>query len=150
MTSVKTFCLHSCTPCPFCLQMERIYCPFQKEDKTILTELPSTEIVSIPFKCCFFVFFFRKSNSGLTPVIVTGYSGNVKILIKLLNAGGDLRLHDNHGRNVKDWAMLQPVPKKRMKMLEFLDKARLFAMSSSGQDLLLKKAPSNVLHKYCI
>ena len=94
-----------------------------------------------------FLIFSRKSNSGLTPVIVAGYSGNVKILIKLLNSGGDLRLHDNHGRNVKDWAMLQPVPKRRMKMLEFLDKARLFAMSSSGQDLLMKKAPSNILHR---
>ena len=72
----------------------------------------------------------------------------MKILIKLLNAGGDLRLHDNQGRNVKDWAMLQPNPKKRMKMLEFLDKARLYAMSSSGQDLLLKKAPSSQIHKF--
>ena len=84
----------------------------------------------------------------MTAVIVAGFAGNVKILIKLLNAGGDLRLHDNQGRNVKDWAMLQPNPKKRMKMLEFLDKARLYAMSSSGQDLLLKKAPSSQIHKF--
>ena len=92
-------------------------------------------------------FLFRKSDSGLTPVIVAGYVGNVKILIKLLNAGGDLRVHDNQDRNTKDWAMLQSNQKKRTEMLEFLHKARLHAMSGSGQDLLLKKASSNLIQK---
>jgi len=59
--------------------------------------------------------------------------------MKLLNEGGDLRLHDYEGRSVKDWTTLNPTPKKRMKILEFLDKTRMFAMSNSGHDLLMGK-----------
>lgn len=92
--------------------------------------------------------YFRKTNEGLTPLHAACYSGNVKILMQLLKAGGDLRLHDHQGRSVKDWAMLNPTPKKRMKILEFIDKTRMFAMSSSGQDLLMRKASSKTLHKY--
>lgn len=90
---------------------------------------------------------FRKTNQGLTPLHAACYSGSVKILLKLLKEGGDLRLHDYHGRSLKDWAILNPVPKKRMKILEFLDKTRMFAMSGSGQDLLLKKASSKTLNR---
>lgn len=68
--------------------------------------------------------------------------------MKLLKEGGDLRLHDYQGRSVKDWAILNQTPKKRMKILEFLDKTRMFAMSNSGQDLLLRKASSKTLHRY--
>jgi len=52
------------------------------------------------------------------------------------------------GRSVKDWAMLNPEPKRRMKLLEFLDKTRMFAMSSSGQDLLMRRASSRTLNTY--
>ena len=93
------------------------------------------------------IVFFRKSNQGLTPVHVACYAADVKCLIKLLNKGADLRLHDNQGHSVKDWAMLHEVPKKRMKILEFLDKTRLFAMSHSGQDLLLHRASSHTLNR---
>ncbi|XP_052262688.1 inactive serine/threonine-protein kinase TEX14-like isoform X2 [Dreissena polymorpha] len=89
----------------------------------------------------------EKSNQGLTPLHAACYSGHLKVLIKLLEAGGDLRLHDYQGRSVKDWAMLNPNPKKRMKILEFLDKTRLFAMSGSGHDLLLRKASSKTLSR---
>lgn len=85
---------------------------------------------------------------GLTPVHAACYAGHLKILMKLLSEGGDLRLHDYQGRSVKDWAILNPIPKKRMKILEFLDKTRMFAMSNSGQDLLMKKASSKNFHRY--
>ncbi|XP_053384760.1 uncharacterized protein LOC128550221 isoform X2 [Mercenaria mercenaria] len=89
----------------------------------------------------------EKTNQGQTPLHSACYSGSIKILLKLLKEGGDMRLHDYHGRSVKDWAMLNPIPKKRMKILEFLDKTRMFAMSGSGQDLLLKKASFKTLHR---
>lgn len=73
--------------------------------------------------------------------------GHLKILMKLLQSGGDLRLHDYQGRSAKDWAILNQNPKKRMRILEFLDKTRMFAMSSSGQDLLMNKASSKTLHR---
>jgi ankyrin repeat protein len=108
----------------------------------------SSDIIVISELVYFYHFHgFRKTNQGLTPLHAACYLGSVKILLKLLKEGGDLRLHDYHGRSVKDWAILNPAPKKRMKILEFLDKTRMFAMSGSGQDLLLKKASSKTLHR---
>ncbi|KAL4240092.1 Protein tyrosine kinase [Mactra antiquata] len=89
----------------------------------------------------------EKTNLGLTAIHAACFSGHLKIVMRLLQAGGDLRLHDYQGRSAKDWAILNPNPKKRMKILEFLDKTRMFAMSSSGQDLLLNKASSKTLHR---
>ncbi|XP_062582846.1 probable serine/threonine-protein kinase roco7 isoform X1 [Saccostrea cucullata] len=76
----------------------------------------------------------EKSNSGATPVHVTALSGNLDILLKLLSHNGDLRLHDKEGRTTKDWALMQPNPKKRLRMIEFLEKTRLFALTRSGHD----------------
>ena len=59
-----------------------------------------------------------------------------------------MRIHDNEDRNTKDWAMLQTNEGKRKLMLEFLHKARLHSMTSSGQDILLKNASSSQVPGY--
>ncbi|XP_060073679.1 uncharacterized protein LOC132553451 [Ylistrum balloti] len=88
----------------------------------------------------------ERSNDGTTPVHMASYSGNVKLLSDVLASGGDLRFHDNYGRTTKDWALCQPEPKKRLKMLEFLEKTKLFAMTTTGRDIRAGNKMSSHVH----
>lgn len=74
----------------------------------------------------------EKSKTGMTPVHVACYTGSLRVLGAMIEAGGDLRLHDNQGGTCMDWAKRQADPKRRLKMLEFLQKSQLFALSYSG------------------
>ncbi|XP_048758966.2 uncharacterized protein LOC125668674 [Ostrea edulis] len=91
----------------------------------------------------------EKSDNGATPVHVAALCGNLNILSKLLLHNGDLRLHDNEGYSVKDWALMQHNPKKRLKIVEFLEKTRLFALTRSGHDLgdITRKGSLNCIQK---
>ncbi|XP_064627531.1 inactive serine/threonine-protein kinase TEX14-like [Lineus longissimus] len=73
-----------------------------------------------------------RSLNGSTPVHAAAFAGHVRTLEKLIEAGGDLRFHDNEDRLPRDWALLQDDPKKKRRMIDFIEKSRLFAMSSKG------------------
>ncbi|GFS27201.1 inactive serine/threonine-protein kinase TEX14 [Elysia marginata] len=78
------------------------------------------------------LFFHRKCQEGVTPTHAACCVGNVRLLGKLIEAGGDLRLHDNDGYSVRDWALQNPDPKQRAKMLQFLNKTHIYAMAYIG------------------
>ena len=74
---------------------------------------------------------------GVTSLHVVCFRGNICLLDKLIDAGGDLRLHDNKGYSMRDWALRNPDGKKKTKMIEFLDQTHILALSYSdtaGQD----------------
>lgn len=58
---------------------------------------------------------------GSTPVHAACYSGEPDIVSLLVEAGGDIRLHDNDGRGVKDWAMKHVDAKKARAVLLFIE-----------------------------
>ncbi|XP_005092893.1 inactive serine/threonine-protein kinase TEX14 [Aplysia californica] len=74
----------------------------------------------------------EKSQNGMTPTHAACFMGNVCLLRKLIEAGGDLRLHDTDGAGMREWALRNTEPKRRGRMLEFLNKTHLFAMTYSG------------------
>ncbi|XP_021784789.2 inactive serine/threonine-protein kinase TEX14 isoform X2 [Papio anubis] len=61
---------------------------------------------------------------GSTPVHAAAFSGNQWILSKLLDAGGDLRLHDERGQNPKTWA-LTAGKERSTQIVEFMQRCAL-------------------------
>ncbi|KFO93500.1 Inactive serine/threonine-protein kinase TEX14, partial [Buceros rhinoceros silvestris] len=80
---------------------------------------------------------------GSTPVHAAAFSGNQWILSKLLDAGGDLRVHDKDGKDPQHWAM-SAGKESSVQMLEFIQRCT-FHMQAAMQGLppdLLRQAGS--------
>ncbi|XP_034879471.1 inactive serine/threonine-protein kinase TEX14-like [Mirounga leonina] len=60
---------------------------------------------------------------GSTPVHAGAFSGRSLVMLHLLQAGGDLRLHDQQGRTPRDWAE-QGGAKQSWEVLELLELCR--------------------------
>ncbi|XP_040605363.1 inactive serine/threonine-protein kinase TEX14 [Mesocricetus auratus] len=80
---------------------------------------------------------------GSTPVHAAAFSGNQWVLSKLLNAGGDLRLHDEKGRNPQAWA-LAAGKDRSTQMVEFMQRctSHMKAIIQGFSYDLLKKIDS--------
>ncbi|XP_048221490.1 inactive serine/threonine-protein kinase TEX14 [Perognathus longimembris pacificus] len=81
---------------------------------------------------------------GSTPVHAAAFSGNQWILSKLLDAGGDLRLHDEKGRDVLTWA-LAAGKDRSTPMVEFMQRctSHMQAIIQGFSYDLLKKVDSS-------
>ena len=84
--------------------------------------------------CCGVV--CRRGLDGRTAIHAAAYSANVATLRRLVDAGGDLRLHDHAGRSARDWAASRRDSRQRTKVLHYLTKAKLTALNSSTKDFL--------------
>ncbi|XP_044104519.1 inactive serine/threonine-protein kinase TEX14 isoform X3 [Neovison vison] len=80
---------------------------------------------------------------GSTPVHAAAFSGNQWILSKLLDAGGDLRLHDEKGRNPQTWALTSG-KERSTAMVEFMQRcaSHMQAIIQGFSCDLLKKIDS--------
>ncbi|XP_043748305.1 inactive serine/threonine-protein kinase TEX14-like isoform X1 [Cervus elaphus] len=74
---------------------------------------PSQGLHCVPNRCL----------DGSTPMHAGAFSGRSLVLLHLLQAGGDLRLHDRQGRSPRDWAE-QGGAKQSWEMLELLQLCR--------------------------
>lgn len=83
-----------------------------------------------------FVLHYRRSYDGDTAVHAAANGGNTRILNLLVEAGGDLRLHDRQGLTARDWAKKLSDTKKRNGIIDFIEKRRSTALTHSGVDLL--------------
>jgi len=72
----------------------------------------------------------------MTAVHQASYVGNVQILSLLIEAGGDLRLHDGEGLSARDWINKQGDTKKRRLLVGLLEQIKQSALNQSGDDLL--------------
>nr|XP_047930081.1 inactive serine/threonine-protein kinase TEX14 isoform X3 [Anser cygnoides] len=79
---------------------------------------------------------------GSTPVHAGAFSGNQWILSKLLDEGGDLRVHDKDGKNPQCWAMSAD-RESSAQMLEFIQRCT-FHMQAAIQSF-----PCDQLRKVC-
>ncbi|NXA22746.1 TEX14 kinase, partial [Ibidorhyncha struthersii] len=77
---------------------------------------------------------------GSTPVHAAAFSGNQWILSKLLDEGGDLRVHDKSGKNPQCWAM-SAGKESSAQMLEFIQRCTFHTQA------VIQNFPSDLLRK---
>jgi len=70
---------------------------------------------------------------GGTPVHAAGYGCTVRVLRRLIELGGDVRLHDVNGLMVRHWAARQLNVARRSKNLTYLLYAQNRALASVGR-----------------
>ncbi|XP_066220815.1 inactive serine/threonine-protein kinase TEX14 [Saccopteryx leptura] len=84
---------------------------------------------------------------GSTPVHAGAFSGNQWILSKLLDAGGDLRLHDEKGQKPQTWALTAGKERSTV-MLEFMQRCTAHMQAiiqGSSLDLLKIDSPQRLV-----
>lgn len=62
----------------------------------------------------------RRCADGSTAVHAACLTCNLSILTRLVDAGGDLRLHDRDGKTPREWAMKHSDAKRRRRTLDFV------------------------------
>ncbi|XP_060028227.1 inactive serine/threonine-protein kinase TEX14-like [Erinaceus europaeus] len=95
----------------------------------------------------------HRSQDGSTPVHAGAFSGRGLVMLQLLRAGGDLRLHDQQGRTPRDWAE-QGGTRQSREMLELLQlcHAHVSALMHGGElvpILMLGRLPTCSRHSLC-
>ena len=75
----------------------------------------------------------RHCSKGKTPVHAAIISGDTKLLGMLIRYGGDLRLHDDEGRNARDFILLMDNAETKKKLLKYLEEIRSFAMLQTSK-----------------
>jgi len=70
----------------------------------------------------------RRSGDRSTAMHAACLVGNTAVIRRLIEAGGDLRLHDRDGKTPRDWAMRLGDTKRRQRTLDFVDWARQNAL----------------------
>jgi len=70
---------------------------------------------------------------GSTPVHAAGYGCTVRLLRRLVELGGDVRLHDVNGLMVRHWAARQLNVSRRSKNLTYLLYVQNRALGSVGR-----------------
>ncbi|NWZ82033.1 TEX14 kinase, partial [Poecile atricapillus] len=89
----------------------------------------------------------HRCHDGSTPVHAAAFSGNQHILSRLLDEGGDLRVHDKEGKTPQFWA-LSARKESSAQMLEFIQQCTLHmqaAIWNLPSDLLRKVGSSKAL-----
>ncbi|XP_077168492.1 inactive serine/threonine-protein kinase TEX14 isoform X2 [Paroedura picta] len=78
---------------------------------------------------------------GSTPVHAAAFSSNQSVLSKLLEAGGDLRVHDENGKNPESWAV-SAAKESSLQMLEFIQRCTAHMQATLLNYTLLYKVGS--------
>ncbi|XP_015279651.1 PREDICTED: inactive serine/threonine-protein kinase TEX14 [Gekko japonicus] len=78
---------------------------------------------------------------GSTPVHAAAFSGNQSVLTKLLEAGGDLRVHDENGKNPENWAA-SAAKESSIQMLELIQRCTAHMQATLLNHTLLYKVRS--------
>lgn len=76
---------------------------------------------------------FRRIPEGSTPLHAASYGSNARVLRRLVELGGDVRLHDVNGLVVRHWAMRQMNVNRRNKNVALLCEAQNAALTSTGR-----------------
>jgi len=81
---------------------------------------------------------------GSTPVHAAGYGCTVRLLQRLVELGGDVRLHDFNGLMVRHWAARQLNVSRRSKNLSYLLYAQNRSLDVVGRPPISVQASSPV------